>query len=372
MGEGRRGEFLVLCSWLFVTGGWLFDGDSGWGHRTYQGKCVWLLAAIEQKGRILTNSATERLGLMTSGLDGGDEVGGWGMRLCGRAFVAQGSARAMLFAEGLAIAEEFAAGLGGGGLFEELFEDGGQCGRGELRFGEQFLDVELAFGDECAGLKGGDLFAEVKEFLVEGGELRVEAQGFGSGFGLKLGDPRPWTHSRGERGGRGVAMVFAEGLGSGWVDDGVDADDIADRFDRGAVGRALGQDDMGHADAGEVGVGEGEECSAGFGVEDADVTADATVFEAGIDDVADEVAGAAIARLEAVGSVVEEDRLLVVERGSLSQGGLGIAVAVLRVGPGEGDVTDQSSLGVDGEAAAPVGEVFGESVGVHRSVPVLC
>jgi hypothetical protein len=74
----------------------------------------------------------------------------------------------MLFAESLAVAEEFAAGLGCGGLFEKLFEDGGQCGRGELRFGEEFLDVELAFGDECAGLKGGDLFAEFEEFLVEG------------------------------------------------------------------------------------------------------------------------------------------------------------------------------------------------------------
>ena len=105
---------------------------------------------------------------MISGFDGGDEIGGWGGRFNGWAFVAQRSAGAMLFAEGLAIAEEFAASLGRWGLFEKLFEDGGQCGRGELRFGEEFLDVELAFGDECAGLKGGNLFAKFEEFLVEG------------------------------------------------------------------------------------------------------------------------------------------------------------------------------------------------------------
>lgn len=105
---------------------------------------------------------------MTSGSDGGNEVGGRGLGFARWAFVAQGSARTMLFAKGLAVAEEFAAGLCRGGLFEKLFEDGCQCGWGELRFGEQFLDVKLAFGDECAGLQGGDLFAEVEEFLVEG------------------------------------------------------------------------------------------------------------------------------------------------------------------------------------------------------------
>jgi hypothetical protein len=115
-------------------------------------------------------------------------------------------------------------------------------------------------------------------------------------------------------------MVFAEGLGGGWVDDGIDADDIADRFDGGAIGRALGQDDMGHADARKVGIGQREKCPAGFGVEDADISADATVLIAGIDDVAHEVAGAAVARLEAVGSVVEEDRLLVVEWRGVSKG----------------------------------------------------
>lgn len=70
--------------------------------------------------------------------------------------------------------------------------------------------------------------------------------------------------------------------------------------------------------------------------------------------------------------MVEEDGLLVVEWRGVSEGGLGVAVAIFRVGPGEGDVTDQPGLRVDGEAAAPVGKVFGESVGVHRSVPVLC
>jgi len=53
---------------------------------------------------------------------------------------------------------------------------------------------------------------------------------------LKLRHPHPRPLSRGERGGRGVVMVFAEGLGGGWVDDGIDADDIADRFDGGAIG----------------------------------------------------------------------------------------------------------------------------------------
>jgi len=129
---------------------------------------------------------------------------------------------------------------------------------------------------------------------------------------------------------------------------------------------------MGHADARKVGVSQREKCPAGFGVENADVAANTTIFEARIHDVADEVTRAAIARLEAVGSVVEEDGLLVVEWRGVSEGGLGVAVAILRVGPSEGDVTDQAGLRVDGEAAAPVGEVFGESVGVHRSVPVLC
>lgn len=74
----------------------------------------------------------------------------------------------MLFAEGLAVAEEFAAGLGCGGLFELLFEDWGQCRRGELRFRQKLLEIELAFGVQGSGLEGGDLFAEVEEFLVKG------------------------------------------------------------------------------------------------------------------------------------------------------------------------------------------------------------
>jgi len=49
-----------------------------------------------------------------------------------------------------------------------LFEERRQCGRGELRFGEEFLDVQLAFGGQGSGLEGGELFAEVEEFLVEG------------------------------------------------------------------------------------------------------------------------------------------------------------------------------------------------------------
>lgn len=112
--------------------------------------------------------------------------------------------------------------------------------------------------------------------------MRVEGKRFGGGFGLKMGAPHPWPHFRGESGGRSVAMVFAEGLGGGWVDDSIDADDITNRFDSGAIGRALGQDDMGHADARKVGVSQRKKCPAGIGVENADVSAYATVLIAGL------------------------------------------------------------------------------------------
>ena len=133
-------------------------------------------------------------------------------------------------------------------------------------------------------------------------------------------------------------MAFAERQGRGGVHDGVDADDIADRLDRGAIAGALGEDDMGHADAGEIGVGQGEEGAARFRVEDADVASDATVLKAGINNVADEVAGAAVAGLGPVGGVVEEDRLLVVEWHSFAERSLGIVVAVFGVWSRQRDV----------------------------------
>lgn len=167
-------------------------------------------------------------------------------------------------------------------------------------------------------------------------------------------------------------MAFAERQRGGGVHDGVDADDIADRLNRAAVGGALGEYDVRHADAGEVGIGQGEKGAARFGVEDADVAADATVLEAGIDNVADEIAGAAVAGLEPVGGVVEEDRLLVVEGDRFAEGGLGIVVAVFGVWSRQSDVEDQSGRSVDGERVAPVGEVFGECVWRHRSWPVRC
>ena len=138
----------------------------------------------------------------------------------------------MLFAELGAVAEEFAAGFGGGGLFELLEEERSECGGGELRFGEEFLDLVLALGVESAGLEGGDLFAEVIALQAGGEELFFEAGEFGGDVG-SLG-PHSWTFSLGERGGRGLAL--AEGDGGGGVHDGVDADDIADRLDRATIG----------------------------------------------------------------------------------------------------------------------------------------
>ena len=167
-------------------------------------------------------------------------------------------------------------------------------------------------------------------------------------------------------------MALAECLRGGGVDDGVDADDIADRLDGVAITGALGQDDVGHADAGEIGIRQSEKRAARFRVEDADVTSDATVLEAGVDDVADEVAGAAVAGLEPVGSVVEEDRLLIVEGDRFAERCLGIVVTVLGVWSRQSDVVDESGRGVDGEGGAPVGEVFGECVSGHRSWPVRC
>lgn len=286
----------------------------------------------------------------------------------------------MLFAELDAVAEEFAAGFGGGGLFELLEEERGESGGGELRFGEEFLDLVLAFGLLGASLEGGDLFAEVVTFEAGGEELLFEAGDFGGDVRSHSPHPRPF--SQGERGEEGKALcrgergagddALAECDGGGGVHDGVDADDIADRLDGAAVGGALGEDDMGHADAGEIGVGQSEEGAARFGVEDADVTSDATVLEAGVDDVADEIAGAAVAGLEPVGGVVEEDRLLVVERDRFAERGFGIVVAVFGVWSRQSDVEDQSGGGVDGEGGTPVGEVFGERVVRHRSWPVRC
>lgn len=284
----------------------------------------------------------------------------------------------MLFAELGAVAEEFAAGFGGGGLFELLEEERSECGGRELRFGEELVDLVLAFGVESAGLEGGDLFAEVIALETGGEELLFETGDLGGDVGSPNTPPSPLSQgergeggkalSRGKRGGRGLA--FAEGHSGGGVHHGVDADDIADRLDGAAIGGALGEDDVGHADAGEIGVRQGEEGAARFGVEDADVASDATVLEAGIDNVADEVAGAAVAGLEPVGSVVEEDRLLVVERDSFSKSCLRIVIAVFGVWSRQSDVEDQSGGGVDGERVAPVGEVFSERVVRHRSWPV--
>lgn len=89
----------------------------------------------------------------------------------------------MLLAELGAVAEEFAAGFGGGGLFELLEEERRQCGGGELGFGEEFLDLVLALGVEGSGLEGGDLFAEVVAFEAGGEELFLEAGDFGGEVG---------------------------------------------------------------------------------------------------------------------------------------------------------------------------------------------
>ena len=257
----------------------------------------------------------------------------------------------MMFTELLAVVEEFAAEFGCRGLLQLLKEGGGEGGRGETGLGKEFVEVGLAFGVEGAGLEGGDLFAEVVALEAGGEELLFEAGQFGAGR---------WV------------LALAEGLGRGGVHDRVDADDIANRLDGVAIAGALGQDDVGHADAGEVGVGQGEEGAARFGVEDADVTSDATVLEAGIDNVAHEVTGAAVAGLEPVGGVVEEDRLLVVEGDRFAERCLGIVVAVFGVWSRQSDVVDESGGGVDGEGGAPVGEVFGERVCGHRSWPVRC
>lgn len=251
----------------------------------------------------------------------------------------------------LAVVEKFAAKFGCRGLLQLLKEGGGEGGRGEVSGGEEFVQVGLALGIESAGLKCGDLFAEVVALQTSGEELLFEASDLG--------------------GGRGV-LALTERLGRGGVDHRVDADDIADRLDGGAIGGALGEHDMRHADAGEIGVGQSKKRAARFGVEDADVSSDATVLKARIDDVADEVAGAAVAGLQAIGSVVEEDRLLVVERDRFAERGFGVVVAVLGVWSREGDVEDQSGGGVDGERLAPVGEVFGERIVRHRSWPVRC
>ena len=129
----------------------------------------------------------------------------------------------MLLAELSAVAEEFAAGLGGGGLFELLEEERSERGGGDWRFGEEFLDLVLAFGVESAGLEGGDLFAEVIALEAGGEELLFEAGDLGRGGGVE---------------------ALAECLCCGGVNDRVNADHIADRLDGGAIDGALSENDM--------------------------------------------------------------------------------------------------------------------------------
>ena len=57
--------------------------------------------------------------------DGGEDVWGGAGGVVGGAFPAEGVARPVLLAELGAVAEEFAAGFGGGGLFELLEEERG-------------------------------------------------------------------------------------------------------------------------------------------------------------------------------------------------------------------------------------------------------
>jgi hypothetical protein len=121
--------------------------------------------------------------------------------------------------------------------------------------------------------------------------------------------------------------LFAEGGGGGGEEDGVDGEDVVDAVD--VVVGFVGQDDVAHADGWGFGLGQGEEGAARLGVQDFDVAADTAGFVARVDDVADEVAGAALEWVGRCGGVVEEDRLAVVERDGGLEGRLGVAVAVL-------------------------------------------
>ena len=206
------------------------------------------------------------------------------------------------------------------------------------------MQVGPAFGEEGSSLERGDLFTKVVALQASGEELLFEAC---------------------DLGGDGGVEALAKCLSCGGIDDRVDADHIADRLDGGAISGSLGEDDVRHTDAGKIGVGQSEERAARFGVEDTDVAADATVLIAWINNVADEVARAAVAGLQAIGSMVEEDRLLIVERDRFAKCGFGVVVSVFGVRSRQGDVQNQPGLGVDGEGGAPVGEVFSECVVRH-------
>lgn len=92
------------------------------------------------------------------------------------------------------------------------------------------------------------------------------------------------------------------------------------------------------------------------------------VLESRMDDRADQVPRAPLVRTGAVGGMIEEDRFAVVERHGRCEGRLGIAVTVLRVSAGQGNVADDPLVAVDAELPVPVGKLFGQGGELHDVV----
>ncbi len=223
----------------------------------------------------------------------------------------------MLLAKFDSVAKKFAAMFRRGGLLKLLQEERGQRCRGELRFGDQPLYLAFLFSECGTRLQDDQLFAEL--------------------LALQLGHLKLFREVSDLRGVRGV-LAFTEGLRCGGVDHSIDTDDIANGLYGTAIGGPLGENDMRHADAGKIGVGESQEGSPRLGFEDTNVATNPTIFVARVDYVADEVTCAAVARLQAIRSVVEKDGLLVVERHRFPQCRFGVAIAVPGVWSRQSDV----------------------------------